>query len=44
MVPPYGAVLATVIAGIVSSAAVIPDTIRNMSKKGKPWNIDWRRL
>ena len=43
MAPPYGHVLATTIASIVSSGYVIPQTIRNMSRKGRPWNIDWRR-
>lgn len=43
MAPPYGAVFAGLIASIVSSAYVVPQTIRNMSKKGRPWNIDWHR-
>ena len=41
--PPYGTALATFIAVLVSSAYVIPQTIKNLSKKGLPFNIDWHR-
>ena len=43
LMPPYGAVFAGLIATIVSTSVVIPQTIRNMAKKGRPWNIDWHR-
>ena len=41
--PPYGAALATFVAVLISSLYVVPQTIKNLSKKGLPFNIDYHR-